>query len=186
MLADVSRPFRATHQHSFHGVPACAVRPPFLKCVNRRYTHAQSSNGRHADSGNVSVYVADSTSTTSATIEPLKVTDTSTPISVTEQRLQSPVDARRNEGPISAASQTGFFGSIIRLVETKLHTDMKTLGLTILFSLAIILVNWGVEGLWDIAFGESIVGAIWCQAVGMAMIVYVRLSGIKLLRLWLL
>ena len=49
-------------------------------------------------------------------------------------------------------------------VEQRLEADLPSIGASILLAFAVVLCNYGIEGLLDIFLGDSVPGDLWCMA----------------------
>lgn len=86
---------------------------------------------------------------------------------------------------LEAPLQTDLVRSDIVLErEEVVRYDFLTLCTTVCFALGIIMIEYGVQGLLDHYLGDSVVGGIGCIAVGLAIILNIRLSGYKLVKLF--
>jgi hypothetical protein len=68
--------------------------------------------------------------------------------------------------------------------EHKLQADFKTVGVTITAILGVITFWRGVWSLLDHYLGDSVFGDVVCSVVGLAIVLYIRLSGAKLASFW--
>lgn len=50
-------------------------------------------------------------------------------------------------------------------LEQRLEADLPSIGASILLALAVVLCNYGIEGLLDIFLGDSVPGDLWCMAM---------------------
>ena len=74
----------------------------------------------------------------------------------------------------------------VREAERKLEADFTTLMVTILFMVAVIVFEYGVQSLLDHFLGDSVTGSVSCILVGLGMVFSVKLSGFKWSKLWTL
>jgi len=72
----------------------------------------------------------------------------------------------------------------VREAERKLEADITTLMVTILFMVAVIVFEYGVQSLLDHFLGDSVTGSVSCILVGLGMVFSVKLSGFKWSKLW--
>jgi hypothetical protein len=73
---------------------------------------------------------------------------------------------------------------VLREFEHKLEADVQTVGVTLTAILGVIIFWRGVWSLLDHFLGDSIFGDISCTVVGLAIVLYIRLSGAKLASFW--
>lgn len=73
---------------------------------------------------------------------------------------------------------------VLREFEHKLEADVQTVGVTLTAILGVIIFWRGVWSLLDHFLGDSIFGDISCAVVGLAIVLYIRLSGAKLASFW--
>ncbi|KAG2452085.1 hypothetical protein HYH02_003121 [Chlamydomonas schloesseri] len=73
---------------------------------------------------------------------------------------------------------------VITDFEHKLEADLQTVGVTLTAILGVIIFWRGVWALLDHFIGDSVVGDICCVIVGLTIVLYIRLSGMKIASFW--
>ncbi|PNW84093.1 hypothetical protein CHLRE_04g220633v5 [Chlamydomonas reinhardtii] len=73
---------------------------------------------------------------------------------------------------------------VITDFEHKLEADLQTVGVTLTAILGVIIFWRGVWALLDHFIGDSVVGDICCIIVGLTIVLYIRLSGMKIASFW--
>ncbi|GFR41624.1 hypothetical protein Agub_g2351 [Astrephomene gubernaculifera] len=73
---------------------------------------------------------------------------------------------------------------VIAEFEHKLEADLQTVGVTLTAILGVIIFWRGVWSLLDHFLGDSVVGDICCIIVGLTIVLYIRLSGMKIASFW--
>ncbi|KAG2423166.1 hypothetical protein HXX76_010934 [Chlamydomonas incerta] len=73
---------------------------------------------------------------------------------------------------------------VISDFEHKLEADLQTVGVTLTAILGVIIFWRGVWALLDHFIGDSVVGDICCVIVGLTIVLYIRLSGMKIASFW--
>ncbi|KXZ50563.1 hypothetical protein GPECTOR_16g738 [Gonium pectorale] len=73
---------------------------------------------------------------------------------------------------------------VITEFEHKLEADLQTVGVTLTAILGVIIFWRGVWALLDHFIGDSVVGDIACVIVGLTIVLYIRLSGMKIASFW--
>ncbi|GFR40423.1 hypothetical protein Agub_g997 [Astrephomene gubernaculifera] len=93
--------------------------------------------------------------------------DPSHPVSLAERAVVSPL----------------LPASLLRDVEARLGADLATLGLTVLFAVGFISLEFGINDLIEIYWGDSTLADVVCVAAGLALVFWVRLSRVRIMRL---
>lgn len=73
---------------------------------------------------------------------------------------------------------------VIQEFEQKLEADLQTVGVTLTAILGVIIFWRGVWALLDHFVGDSVFGDICCIVVGLFVVLYIRLSGMKIASFW--
>lgn len=73
---------------------------------------------------------------------------------------------------------------VIDEFEHKLEADLQTVAVTITAILGVIVFWRGVWTLLDHYIGDSVLGDVCCIVVGLAIVLYIRLSGLKMASFW--
>ncbi|MEW5307754.1 MAG: hypothetical protein WDW36_010130 [Sanguina aurantia] len=73
---------------------------------------------------------------------------------------------------------------VIKEIEHKLESDIQTAGATIFAVIAVITFQHGIWSMLDRIFPDSLLGDAACALVGLTMILWIRISGIKLAKFW--
>ncbi|GLC42284.1 hypothetical protein PLESTF_001144100 [Pleodorina starrii] len=73
---------------------------------------------------------------------------------------------------------------VIAEFEHKLEADLQTVGVTLTAILGVIIFWRGVWALLDHFIGDSVVGDVCCIIVGLTIVLYIRLSGMKIASFW--
>jgi hypothetical protein len=74
----------------------------------------------------------------------------------------------------------------VREAEKKLEADISTVMVTVLFMVAVIIFEYGVQSLLDHFLGDSVTGSVSCILGGLGMVFSVKLSGFKWSNVWTL
>jgi hypothetical protein len=74
--------------------------------------------------------------------------------------------------------------AVLQEWEHKLQADIKTVGVTLTAILGVIIFWRGVWSLLDHYIGDSVFGDVCCSVVGLAIVLYIRLSGARLASFW--
>ncbi|EFJ47654.1 hypothetical protein VOLCADRAFT_104975 [Volvox carteri f. nagariensis] len=137
-----------------------------------------ASNGNSAGSGGGDVRTSNGVVTSAAVVTSVPSTQQdSSSIVVTAVR---PSPKRQQTEPAFAPVPE----DVIAEFEHKLEADLQTVGVTLLAILGVIIFWRGVWALLDHFVGDSVVGDICCIIVGLTIVLYIRLSGMKIASFW--
>lgn len=72
----------------------------------------------------------------------------------------------------------------LREFEHKLEADLQTVGVTLVAILGVITFWRGAWSLLDHFIGDSVFGDICCTIVGLTIVLWIRLSGLRIASFW--
>ncbi|EFJ52158.1 hypothetical protein VOLCADRAFT_116195 [Volvox carteri f. nagariensis] len=82
----------------------------------------------------------------------------------------------------AAVYRPPFPPTLLQDMEAKLEADLTTVGVTILFAVGFISLEFGINDLIEHYFGDSLLSDVVCVWVGLAVVFWVRLSKMRLMR----
>ncbi|KXZ44264.1 hypothetical protein GPECTOR_70g495 [Gonium pectorale] len=82
----------------------------------------------------------------------------------------------------SAALRPALPTTLLQDMEAKLEADLTTILVTITFVVGFIILEFGINDLIDIYWGDDVLADIACVGVGLAVVFWVRLSKVPLMR----
>ncbi|GIL80493.1 hypothetical protein Vretimale_16078 [Volvox reticuliferus] len=137
-----------------------------------------------ASGSNAGAGVSDARSSNGVVVSATVATSLPSTQNVTNVISPQPPTQPAGKGNTAQPTFTPVPEDVIADFEHKLEADLQTVGVTLTAILGVIIFWRGVWALLDHFVGDSVVGDICCIIVGLTIVLYIRLSGMKIASFW--